>query len=233
MSHNSINQWLPPKHAGCLFLTVNNVAVSMPGEESADHTEAPLPSHPPSGVAVSNTPTWTAQMPGSLSLTAASCLILANQTGEIGWYFIICVTPVCRVCACFTTVLFSVRDLLLKEIKELPWSSHSLLEEGSLCIEEIAVGFTCRNPPLFCLISFIIDSQRILTRNCKNHVKRNKNFPQPGKFGWVTEDTEGMVKITESLSSSFLGSKRGSPQELQTPSRTYPKRLGPVLLCRH
>lgn len=66
-----------------------------------------------------------------------------------------------------------------------------MLEEGSLCIEEIAVGFTCRNPSLFCLISFITDGQRILTKNFKIDVKRNMNFPQPGKFGWVTEDAEG------------------------------------------
>lgn len=99
-----------------------------------------------------------------------------------------------------------------------------MLEEGSLCIEEIAVGFTCRNTSLFCLISFIIDGQRILTKNCKNHVKRNKNFAQPGKFAWVTEDAKGTSE--ESLSSSFLSSKRESPQELQTPSQTYPKRLG-------
>lgn len=192
MSHNSIHQWLPPKHAGCLFLTVNSVAVSMLGQESADHTEAPLPSHPPSGVAVSNTPTWTALVLGSLSLTSALCLILANLTGKIGWYFIICVTPLWRVCACFTAVLFSVRDLLLKGIKELPWRGHSVLEEGSLCIEEIAVGFTCRNPSLFCLIPFIMDGQRIWTKKiAKTNVKRNKNFPQPGKFGWVTEDAEG------------------------------------------
>lgn len=97
-------------------------------------------------------------------------------------------------------------------------------------LRRLLLGFTCRNTSLFCLISFIIDGQRILTKNCKNHVKRNKNFAQPGKFaqpgrfGWVTEDAEGTGE--ESLSSSFLSSKRESPQELRTPSQTYPKRLG-------
>lgn len=192
--YNSINQSLPPTHTGCLLLTsVNNVAVSMLGEESAEPQRSAFcqVALPGEYLFLTLSPErHRCLLPFALTVVP-SCLSPCQSDWRNGMHFIVCTTPVWWVCTCFTGSECSLAGMTYYSSKHKcsNWAFIPCWKEVPYTSRRLLLAFHAENSPLLCLISFIVDGQKILAKNCKNCVKRSKNFPQPENHGWVTKLT--------------------------------------------